>query len=53
MVTLMPLPVEALAAIGRFLSNHNWTQRLRVRINRDAALLADFSLAKRADSKTQ
>ena len=49
----MPLTAEALAAIGRALSNHNRTQRLRPSMNPAVALLADLALAQRADGEPQ
>jgi hypothetical protein len=49
---LMPMPIEALAAIDRALNNYNWTQLLRVKTNPAAALPTDIVLAQRADSKS-
>jgi hypothetical protein len=49
----MPLPVEALVAVGRALSNHNCSELLRLRMNSTPVLLVCVLLSKRADSRAQ
>lgn len=47
----MPLKTEAIAAIGRTLSNHYCPQLPRLRVTRAEALLADNVVMKRVDSR--